>query len=461
MSDIDDRIAAAAWHGARVDWADVVGHDAAKRELRVVAEQIRRHSTAERLGLVTIKGVLLSGPPGSGKTMLAKALASAIDRPAYVFPAGEVDAKFIREVYEALGDRPCVVIWDEADVFLRGRWGRTAPEEGRTVAAFCAALDGVESRVGPVTIALTAEPEHTLDPASIRAGRLTTKVVLDLPKREDRRTLWRRSIEAVPVAGEIDVDRAAERSVGMSGADIAASVMVALGLSMIDGTDALTAELLDEVLTRRHHVVERVHPIADLRRTAIHEAGHALAATLAFGAEAVVSVAVANSVDGKGHTELGEELVDYNLLDRNGLRKMVGVRYAGMVAEELIYGVDGVGYGVMTDLTQATTLIRSLCVDLGAEPAIGPIDLDQVERGNNSDRGADELRSSLWTAIRVEAGLHLTDIRRVLGERVEGITSFAESLLAARDATLSGDELAAALRSALGGALPEPAEEPA
>jgi cell division protease FtsH len=451
---IEEQITRAEWHGARVGWDDVVGHDAAKRELRVVAEQIRRHSAAERLGLTTIKGVLLSGPPGSGKTMLAKALASAIDRPAYVFPAGEVDAKFIREAYEALADRPCVVIWDEADVFLRGRWGRSAPEEGRTVAAFCAALDGIDSPNGPVTVALTAEREAALDPAAIRAGRLTTKVMLDLPRRDDRLVLWERSIARVPTRGEIDIDRAADRSAQMSGADIATSVMVALGLSMSDGTDALTPELLDEVLVRRHHVIERPRPALDLRKTAIHEAGHALFATMAFGVGAVTSVSITNGPDDVGHTLLNERLDDPNALDRAAIRKLAGVRYGGMVAEELTRGPEGVRQGCIADITAATGLLRSLFVDLGTDPALGPIDIDRVESGVQSDRGTAEMRSALWSAIRIEAGLRIAEVRARLGEHVAGIELFADAALAARDMTLSGDQLTAALAEALGAAMP-------
>ena len=259
------------WRGDPVAWDDVVGHEPAKRELKVAAEQIRRHSTAQRLGLTTVKGILLSGPAGTGKTLLAKALATAVDRPAYVVPAGEVDARILRGLYEALEGQASIVILDESDVLLRGRWGRSAPEGGRLVASFCAAIDGIHSISGPVTLALTAEGEYALDPAAVRAGRLTTKVTLGLPTAEERRTLWMRSVALVPTLGPVNLERATERSVGMTGADIAASVMVAVGLSMVDGQDALTDDLLDEVLTRRHHVVERVRREPDMRRTAVHE----------------------------------------------------------------------------------------------------------------------------------------------------------------------------------------------
>lgn len=448
-TDIGALLERSRWHGSPVAWDDVVGHDPAKRELRVVSEQIRRHSTAQRLGLTTVRGILLSGPPGSGKTLLAKALASAIDRPAYVIPSAEVDARVIREVYEALAGEPSVVIWDEADVILRGRWGRSAPEEGRTVAAFCAALDGVDAINGPITIALTAEAEYTLDAAAIRAGRLTTKVELSLPRRAERRTLWQRVIELVPVQGEIDLDRAADRSTDMSGADIAASVMVALGLSMVDGTDALTPALLDEVLIRRHHVIDRPRHEHDLRRTAVHEAGHVLVATVAWGSDAVAAVTLSGGPGEFGRTQLADYLADHSEMDRRRILEFVDLRYAGLVAEEIVYGLDGVSAGCSQDISQATSHLREFAASLGSEPAIGPLALDAIEAGGESDRGTAEMRSALWGALRAESVRALERVRRELGPHRAGIEALADALLAAPDQTLSGAALAAAVELAL------------
>ena len=142
------------FRGAAVGWDDIAGHEAAKRELRVVAAQVQRHSVAQRLGLTVVSGVLIVGPAGSGKTLLAKALAGAVERAVYVIPSAEVEAATIREVYQALAAEPCVVVWDEADVILRSR--RVA-ERGAKAAAFCSALDGVNAIIGPITVCLTAE----------------------------------------------------------------------------------------------------------------------------------------------------------------------------------------------------------------------------------------------------------------------------------------------------------------
>jgi ATP-dependent Zn protease len=444
-ADIGELLSRSRWRGAAVAWDDIVGHEPAKRELRVVSEQIRRHSVAEQLGLTAVKGILLSGPPGSGKTLLAKALATAIDRPAYVIPAGEVDARLIRRVYETLAGESCVVIWDEADVFLRGRWGRSAPEEGRTVAAFCAALDGIDAITGPITVALTAESEPLLDPAAIRAGRLTTKVELSLPRRADRRDLWARTIALVPVQGTIDLERAADRSVGMSGADITASVMVAIGLSMVDGTDALTPPLLDEVLARRHHVVDVKRTQPDMRRTAIHEAGHAIFAVLTWGPDAVASVSAVAGLVEDGRTQLADRLGQDEDVDRARLRELAGFAYAGLVAEEIVYGAGGVSVGCSHDVSSATMTIRTLTSKLATIEAIGPLAVDSVEHGSDSDRGVTEMRSALWAAMRLESVVILDAVRRLLAPRGAEIERLAAALLSALDLTLSGPALAAVL----------------
>lgn len=445
------------WHGQPVAWDEIIGHEPAKRELQVVAEQVRRHAAAERLGLTTVKGILLSGPAGSGKTMLAKALSTAVDRPAYVIPAAEVDASTIRQVYEALAGAPSILIWDEADVLLRGRWGRSAPSEGRLVAAFCSALDGVTTVSGPITIAMTAEPEHSLDPAAIRAGRLTTKVELGLPDRDERRRLFEVYIAQVPVLGDIDLERAIDHSIHMTGADISAAVMVAVGLSMLDGQDALSQSLLDEVLLRDHHVSERRRRPVDLERTAIHEAGHTLVAALMLGVDAIASISLVQIGQRTGATTLTEPFSDPDQRTRRLDRALVATCYGGLVAEELIYGRAEVGVGIGQDLQKSTSLLRNLVGSLGDGDSVGALDIDAIETGIDSDRGSGEMRVALWEAVRIESALILDQVRRLLHGREEQLRTIADAVLAAEERTLSGVKLREVLGAAIGAAPEVPA----
>ncbi len=438
------------YRGDPVGWDAVVGHEPARRELAVVAATLRRHSAAERLGLEPVRGVILIGPPGSGKTLLARALAGAIDRPVYVIPSAEVDAPTIRGVYEALAGRPVMVVWDEADLILRPR-GQSPLEDARPVAALCAALDGVEVVTGPITVALTAEPEWALDASALRAGRLTTKVVLDLPELAERRALWAMYLGRVPCAEALDLDRLAARSVGMTGADVAAAVMVALGLSMVDGTDAVTRALLDEAVVRRHHVVESeregVTP-GERERTARHEASHAVAGALLWGPASVALVTISADGRSSGRTDFADAWRREGLLDRRRVREHAAIALAGLAGEELLYGADGVGVGVTGDVSRATKALRRLAGDVAGSERLGPVDADGLESGVRSDRGSEPMRADLYDAVRAEAAAALALARDLLAGREAAVLAFADRLLAADEGTLSGPELAAAYEAA-------------
>jgi len=448
--DIEALLERCRWHGEPIGWDQIIGHEPAKRELRMVAEQYRRHGVAERLGLTLVKGIAIMGPPGSGKTLLARALAGSVDRPAYILPSAEADAVLIRRVYEALADTPCILIWDEADVFLRARSRPNASEEGRTAAAFCAAIDGVTGITGPITIAMTAEREWSLDGSALRSGRLSTKVLVDLPRRDERFRLFQLYTAGIPTVGELDLHKAADRTRGSSGADIQATVLVALGLSMIEGIDALDQTYLTEAIARDGHVMEREAPTADeLRLRSLHEAGHALFAALTWGSDAVISVTLNATSSADGRTTLHERFREASPLTMLHLRQLIGFSYSGWIAEEVVLGVDHVSAGGGDDLRKATALIRRLLGGLGASDIIGPIDVDGIEAGGDSDRGSDLMRATLYHVMR-EAGIQTRQGARALMEPHRGtIERFAAVLLAAPEMTLSGRPLTDALDAAL------------
>jgi cell division protease FtsH len=432
--------------GTRVGWDDIVGHAPAKRELHIVAAQMRRQSVAERLGIRLVAGVLITGPAGSGKTLLAKALGGEVERPVYVIPASEADATLVRRVYEALAEEQCVVVWDEADVLLRSR-RHVGDSAGKTVAAFCSALDGVSPITGPITVCLTAEPEYMLDHSALRAGRLTTHITLMPPDRAERRAMWELYTGQVPTAGTIDLDKATDRSVGMTGADIASIVMVALGLSLVDGTDALRQDLLDEAILRRNRVEERPpRRPAQIRRAAIHEAGHAIFAMATWGPDSLASVTVKEAGLEGGRTSLDDAVVEQLDLDCKLIRDRVAWSVAGMVAEELVYGPTATSVGSGSDLREATELLQRLVTQLGGSGTVGPVDTSVLERGDNSDRGSDAMRTMVWADVHNEAIAAMTAALEVLAPRVGQLEAFADLLIAAEDLTLSGADLEQALR---------------
>jgi ATP-dependent Zn protease len=442
------------YRGDRVSFEDIVGHHGAKRELAVVAEGFRRQATALSLGLTLVKGVVIMGPPGTGKTMLAKALASSVGRPAYILPSAEMTPASLRSVYEALSGVACVVIWDEIQCLI------AAYGEARTIAAFCAALDGVQPSSGPITIGLTAEPEHRLDQGALRSGRLTTKVSIIEPDEDERRELWSAAIERVPVVGEIDLDGIADFSEGFTGADIDATLSVALGLAMVEGIDALTPAILDEAVGRRNHVIEvpdRPEPPADQWVEAVHEAGHALYVALTWGPDCVKEVRLL--LDGfPSPGTIPEPPATLSPTSRACLRRRVEITFAGTVAEELVFGPDGVSTGNHDDILQATGIIRSLIEHQQSGDSFPPMSIDALERGRDSDRGSVDMRNQLFDAVASEASRALSEVRVRFTGWGPAISDLARAIHAEPTRRLAQPELGELLRAAVArGTQPRPA----
>jgi cell division protease FtsH len=432
--------------GLPTDWDAIVGHDHAKRELRVVAAALTRRDLAERLGVPLVKGIVINGPPGSGKTLLARAFASTIDRPVFVLSAADLNAARIRRVYEVLADIPSVVVIDELDIVARRAYGRA--NRSRTVGALCVALDGVVPVTGPITIGMTAEDLDDLDPSVLRSGRMTTKIRLDLPDRTERLALWQRYTADIPTSGSLDLATAADRSQSMTGADISATALAAAGLALADGAEALDQVHLDEALERRGLVRRPPSDDALARRSvAVHEAGHAIFAFTALGPDAVNEVAIARTGRGEGHTGLRTEWANEN--EWRGRRWRLGVQMslAGLIAEELADPKHGPSFGSETDIANATDLVQR-ALDAGLVAGFGRISTDRLEKGPDPDsydeRGSEAMRESIWTSVRAEIELAETACRAVLAPQVAAIDALAAILLEAGG--LSGTSLVEALR---------------
>jgi cell division protease FtsH len=430
-----------------IGWSDVIGHEHAKRELRVVAAALSRRDLAERLGVPLVKGVLITGPSGIGKTLLARAFAGSVDRPVYVLPAADLTATRIRRVYDALADTPCIVVIDEIDLIAgRHRYERRTG----AAAALCVALDGVVPLTGPITIGLTSEDVDELDPSVIRSGRLTTKVVLEAPDRVDRRALWDKYTRDLPIAGSIDLEDATDRSQGMTGADIAAVARSAAGLALADGLEALDQEHLEEALDRRG--TSRRPPRDDdamRRAVAIHEAGHAVFAFAVLGAPALNAAVVARTGRAAGHVSLRSEWGEAHALDGREWRNLVALSLAGIAAEELLLGHDRVTYGSQDDLANATDYVLR-AAENGLLDTFGRASFERMERGPSPDsyetRGSEAMRSTLWRAVREEIEAEADRARRELALRRAAVERLAETLQ--RAGSLSGARLVEALREA-------------
>lgn len=439
-----------------VGWDAVVGHDHAKRELSVIVESLRRRDIAEQLGIPLVKGVLVTGPSGTGKTLLARAFAGALERPVFVLSAAELTPRRIARIYEVLSDQPCVIVIDEIDLIAQRSYRGHA--RSRTVGALCVALDGLVPITGPVTLALTAGDPEELDPSIIRSGRLTTKIILKEPDRAERLVLWRRALDRIASEGDLGLEEVADRSQGLTGADIVATALAAAGLALADGRATLDRAHLDEAIERRGFVRRRAaHDDRIRRATAIHEAGHAVFAFRALGADALNDIAVSASVAGSGHMALRNEWAEAHGFTGRLWRLRVQLSLAGLVAEEAFNQPDGLTMGSQVDINEATGLVLTAAEHglLGWSALASPT---RMERGPDpasyDDHGSPRMRDELWVAVKRELDEAHVACRVTLEPHRAAVESLAARVLA--EGTLSGVALAVALRAT---GIPEGADD--
>jgi cell division protease FtsH len=437
----------ARFTGLPIDWDAVVGHEHAKRELRVVAAALTRRDLAERLGVPLVKGIVMTGPPGTGKTLLARAFASTVDRPVFVLSAAELTAGRIRRIYDILADIPSVVVIDEIDIVARRAYGRT--NRSTTVGALCVALDGVRPVTGPITIGLTAEAIDDLDPSVVRSGRLTTEIRLEPPDRDERRLLWQRYTRDIPTAAPLDLETATDRSQGLTGADIAAIALAAAGLALADDVALLDQAHLDEALERRGLVRRPPFAAQRARRdVSIHEAGHAIYAFSVMGAEALNTAVISRSGRGEGHVSLDQAWTETSGWQAREWRQAAALSLAGIVAEELLSGDTGPSFGSEHDIARTTDIVlRAHAAGLVA--GFGRVSTERVERGPDPDsydeRGSQEMREELWRSVRTEVAAAEAACRTTLGSQTTAIDRLARALEEA--GTLSGTRLVEVLRA--------------
>jgi ATP-dependent Zn protease len=434
----------ARYVGDRIGWDSVVGHDHAKRELRVVAAALTNPGLAERLGVPLVKGVVVTGPSGTGKTLLARAFAGEVDRPVFVLSSADLTPGRIRRTYESLRNVPSVVVIDEIDIVAARSYGEA---RSKTVGALCVALDGILPVDGPITVGLTAEAITDLDPSVVRSGRLTTEIRLDLPDRADRLALWQLYTARIPRSEPLDLEMAADRSQGMSGADIAAISRAAAGLALADGLSELSPTHLDEALERRG-VVRRppVRGHVDRHQVAIHEAGHAVFAFSVLGRDALNEAVISRSGRGEGHVSLRTEWGEESGWRTREWRQEAQLSLAGIVAEELILTDGLASFGSERDIATATDIVLRAHA-AGLVGGFGRVATERVERGPDpesyDERGSEAMRSALWESVRSEVSAAETACREVLAAQRDAIERLADALDSA--GSLSGARLVTAL----------------
>ncbi|MGI8944867.1 MAG: AAA family ATPase, partial [Thermoleophilaceae bacterium] len=364
----------------RNTFADVAGLDDAVAELAEVREYLADPTRFERMGARVPTGYLLSGPPGSGKTLLARAVAGESNA-AFVSAAGtefvEVyvgeGAARVRDLFaQARATAPAVVFIDEIDA-IGGRRGagNDHQERAQTLNQLLVELDGFAGRTGVIVMGATNRPDM-LDPALTRPGRFDRLIALDLPDRDGRRAILDVHAAGKRLGAGVDLDALARLTQGLSGAALAAVMNEAALLAARAGDEEISMPIVEDALERSATGIAsgRVLSDDDRRAVAYHEAGHALVALALPGGRLLHKVSILSRGHMLGATWM-PETEDQEVHSRSLMVERMAVLLGGRVAEQLVFGEPG--NGAAHDLMQVGAIARQMVAQLGMSEAVGAI----------------------------------------------------------------------------------------
>jgi cell division protease FtsH len=456
-----------------VSFNDVAGADEAREELMEIVEFLKNPQRYHRLGGRIPKGVLIVGAPGTGKTLLAKAVAGEAGVPFFSISGSEfvemfvgVGAARVRDLFvQAQKLAPCIIFIDELDALGRARGiaGTVGGynEQEQTLNQLLVEMDGFDTGKGVIILAATNRPE-ILDPALLRPGRFDRHVALDRPDLRGRQQILQVHARKVTLANDVDLARIAARTPGLSGADLANLVNEAALLAARRGKDRVDRADFDEAVDRVIAGLEKrsrlINPL-EKETVAWHEAGHALVAEFRPHADRVGKVSIIpRGIAALGYTQqLPTE--DRYLLKKSELLDRIDVYLGGRVAEELAFG--DVSTGAQNDLQMATDLARNMVTQYGMSEQLGLASFEQVPPGALYAAQPGQRREySERTARMIDADIaRLLDdaherVRATLRERRTLLDALAHALLEnetvdreALDALMRQEQAAAAPRA--------------
>ncbi|MGQ9523468.1 MAG: ATP-dependent zinc metalloprotease FtsH [Armatimonadota bacterium] len=409
----------------KVTFDDVAGVDEAKAELAEVVEFLRNPKKFQALGAKIPRGVLLLGPPGCGKTLLARAIAGEAGVPFFHISGSDfvemfvgVGASRVRDLFEtAKANRPSLVFIDEIDAVGRQRGaglGGGHDEREQTLNQLLVEMDGFDPNSGVILIAATNRPD-VLDPALLRPGRFDRHIVVDHPDVNGRLAILKVHTKDKPLAPDVDLETLARRTPGFSGADLANLVNEAALLAARRELTAIGMKEFDAAIDRVIAGPERKSRIiSDHERevVAYHEVGHAIVGELLPNGDPVHKISILPTKMALGYTmRLPKD--DKYLVSRSKLLDDIAARLAGRVAEEMVF--QEVWTGAHEDLEEATELARRMVCEFGMSDRLGPLALGR--RHSNPFLGRDIMEDRNYSE----------EVAKAIDEEVKAIVNKAYS----------------------------------
>ncbi|HKT16048.1 MAG TPA: ATP-dependent zinc metalloprotease FtsH [Allosphingosinicella sp.] len=443
-------------HG-RVTFDDVAGIDEAREELQEIVDFLKDPTKFARLGGKIPKGALLVGSPGTGKTLLARAIAGEANVPFFTISGSDfvemfvgVGASRVRDMFDqAKKNAPCIVFIDEIDAVGRHRGaglGNGNDEREQTLNQLLVEMDGFEANEGIIIIAATNRPD-VLDPALLRPGRFDRQVVVPRPDIEGREKILAVHMKRVPLAPDVDARTIARGTPGFSGADLANLVNEAALLAARKGKRLVAMNEFEEAKDKVMMGAERKSMVMtedEKKATAYHEAGHALVSLHVPGCDPLHKVTIIPRGRALGVTWNLPERDRYSMSMKQ-MKARLALCFGGRIAEQLIYGEDALNTGASNDIQQATEMARSMVMEYGMSERLGWLryrdNQEEVFLGHSVARSqsvSEETAQLIDQEVRRLIEEAETAARKVLTDHLDELHRLAGALLEYE--TLNGEE---------------------
>ncbi len=439
----------------KITFADVAGIDEAREELQEIVDFLKDPTKFARLGGKIPKGALLVGSPGTGKTLLARAIAGEAGVPFFTISGSDfvemfvgVGASRVRDMFaDAKKSAPCIVFIDEIDAVGRHRGaglGNGNDEREQTLNQLLVEMDGFEANEGIIIVAATNRPD-VLDPALLRPGRFDRQVNVPLPDIEGRMKILEVHMKKVPLAPDVDSRVIARGTPGFSGAELANLVNEAALLAARRGKRLVAMSEFEEAKDKVMMGAERrsmVMTDEDKKATAYHEAGHALVLMHVPGNNPLHKVTIIPRGRALGVTfSLPErDVLSHNMIK---MKAQLAMAFGGRIAEQLIYGEDELNTGAASDIQQASAIARAMVTEYGMSKKLGWLRYKTDEDfgpfgGGSRSTVSGETAKLIDSEVRALVEEAERTARTVLTERIDDLHKLANALLEYE--TLSGEE---------------------